>query len=186
MKKREFTESQVEWIRENIKHMSTRKCAEEFSKAFNLPLGQTELRRVMARNEIKASVRRNEFLPIGTEKWNDYYQCIIVKTGDYHCQKGVDRKQRDIQRNKNWTFKQNLVWEQATGKKLGWREVVIFLDGDRTNYSPENLYAVPLNVAGTIEKMRMHSEDKDIYKTALIWGELYYEVKRTGRMVIVE
>ena len=54
---------------------------------------------------------------------------------------------------------------------------MVFLDGNRMNYNPDNLYAVPLNVAGTIEKMRMHSENAEIYKTALIWGKLYYAMK---------
>ena len=58
------------------------------------------------------------------------------------------------------------------------RECVIFLDGNRMNYNPDNLYAVKMNVAGTIEKMQMHSEDKDIYKTALMWGELFYLMKK--------
>jgi hypothetical protein len=46
------------------------------------------------------------------------------------------------------------------------------------NYDPDNLYAVPLQVVGTIAKMHMNSEDPDIYKTALIWGELYFELKK--------
>jgi len=174
---RVFTSEQVEWIRENIKSMTTRECAERFSEHFNQPTGQTMLRRVMAKNQIQASGKLNDFTPIGTERYSDYYQCMIVKTGNYHCEKGVNVKDRDKQRNRNWTLKQNLVWEKANGRKLQWREVVVFLDGNRMNYAPENLYAVPLNVVGTIEKMRMHSEDKDIYKTALIWGELYYALK---------
>lgn len=175
--RRTFTDEQVEFIRENILDMSTRDCAKAFSEFFNEPLGQTELRRVMKRNNIEASVKRNDFIPVGTERYSSYYQCILVKVGEYHCHKGDNRTERNYKRNCNWKLKQNLIWEQANGKELPWRWVVIFLDGDRTNYSPDNLYAVPLNVAGTIEKMRMHSEDADIYKTALIWGQLYYALK---------
>lgn len=178
--KRIFTDEQVEFIRENIRDMSTRDCANAFSEFFNEPLGQTELRRVMTRNGIQASRKRNDFSPIGTERYSDYYQCIMVKVGEYRCQKGECRTERNYKRNLNWKLKQNLIWEQTNGKELPWRWVVVFLDGDRMNYSPENLYAVPLNVAGTIERMRMHSENADIYKTALIWGELYYTLKERG------
>lgn len=180
MRKRTFTEEQVEFVRENMKSMSTRECAERFSERFGVPTGQTVIRRVMKHNQIQASVKRNDFLPVGTEKYSDYYQCMVVKTGEYHCEKGVSAKERNRERNKNWALKQNIVWEKANGRKLQWREVVIFLDGDRMNYDPDNLYAVPLNVAGTIEKMRMHSENDQIYKTALIWGQLYFNLKGVG------
>lgn len=178
--KRIFTDEQVEFIRENIQTMSTRECARAFSEKFAEPLGQTELRRVMTRNGIQTSRKRNDFAPIGTERYSDYYQCMMVKVGEYRCHKGDSRSERDYNRNANWKLKQNLIWEQTTGKELPWRWVVIFLDGDRTNYNPENLYAVPLNVAGTIEKMRMHSENPEIYKTALMWGQLYFILKETN------
>ena len=175
--RRIFTDEQVEFIRENIQTMSTRECARAFSEFFSEPLGQTELRRVMARNGIQSSKKRNDFAPIGTERYSEYYQCMMVKVGGYQCHKGDSRSERDYKRNANWKLKQNLVWEQANGKELPWRWVVVLLDGDRMNYNPDNLYAVPLNVAGTIEKMRMHSENAEIYKTALIWGKLYYAMR---------
>lgn len=175
--KRNFTDEQVEFIRENIQTMSTRECARAFSEFFAEPLGQTQLRRVMKQNGIAASVQRNDFAPIGTELYSEYYQCVMVKVGSYQCHKGDSRSERDYKRKANWKLKQNIVWEKSNGKELPWRWVVVFLDGNRMNYNPDNLYAVPLNVAGTIEKMRMHSENAEIYKTALIWGELYFAIR---------
>ena len=175
--KRIFTDEQVEFIRENIQTMSTRQCAEAFSAFFAEPLGQTELRRVMHRNGIQASKKRNDFAPIGAERYSEYYQCVMVKVGGYRCNKGDSRSERDYKRNVNWKLKQNLVWEQTNGKELPWRWVVVFLDGNRMNCNPDNLYAVPLNVVGTIEKMRMHSENPEIYKTALIWCKLFFAMK---------
>ena len=131
----------------------------------------------MTRNGIIASVKRNDFLPIGTERYSRYYDCIMVKVGDNHVCKEVSSQERDRKRNANWKLKQNLIWEQTTGKELPWRWVVVFLDGNRMNYEPDNLYAVPLQVMGTIERMRMHSENPEIYKTALIWGQLYFALR---------
>ena len=131
----------------------------------------------MEQNGIKSNIGRKKFLPIGTEQYSKYYDCMIVKVWDYHIDRRKPSKENARLRDKNWALKQNVVWEQTNGRKLKWREVVIFLDGNRMNYEPDNLYAVPMNVAGTIEKMRMHSEDPDIYKTALVWGELYYLMK---------
>lgn len=181
MRKRIESAQQIEWLKKNTPSMTTRQLAEQFSEVFHVPTCQTQIRRMLERHGLQASGKKKSFVPVGTEMYNDYYKCMVVKTGDYRCGKGVDRKERDRQRNKNWTLKQNLVWEKANGRKLEWREVVIFLDGDRMNYDPENLFAVPMNVAGTIERMQMHSEDKDIYKTALIWGQLFFELKNARK-----
>jgi len=179
---RTFTQEQIDWVRENICFMSTRECARAYTEEFGEPLGQTQLRRLMNRNGISASIKSNSHVPVGTEKYSHYYKCMMVKVADsvVSGMKRDDERFRHI-RNNSWKLKQNLVWEKEHGKSLPPHHVVIFLDGDRMNYQPENLYAVPLQIAGTIHKMRMDSEDPDIYRTALVWGELYFLLKRKGK-----
>lgn len=177
--KRIETSEQVEFIRQAIQTMSTRECAKAFTEKFGESLGQTQLRRIMDRNGIKASVKRNEFLPIGYERYSDYYKCMMVKVGDYHISKEDSKNQRSKNRNSNWQLKQNYVWEKTNKTKIPKRWVVVFLDGNRMNYDPENLFAVPLQVAGTVEKFKMHSENPIIYKTALVWGTLFFILKHT-------
>lgn len=176
--KRTFTHEQIEWVRSNIQFMSTRECANAFSEEFSEPLGQTQLRRLMDRNGISARAQPNGHVPVGTERYSDYYKCMMVKVADSKVA-GIGRGDKEFRkiRNSSWRLKQNVVWEQAHGVQLPPHHVVIFLDRNRDNYDPNNLFAVPLNVAGTITKMRMDSEDPDIYKTALIWGELYFSLK---------
>lgn len=177
--KRVETSEQVEFIRQAIQSMSTRECAKAFSERFGEDLGQTQLRRIMNRNGIKASKRNNDFLPIGTEKYSKYYECMMVKVGDYHVSSDDSKSQQNRKRNANWKLKQNYVWEQANQTTLPKYWVVVFLDNNRMNYEPKNLFAVPLQVAGTIEKLKMHSEDPIIYKTALVWGTLFFILKHT-------
>lgn len=177
--KRVETSEQVEFIRQAIQTMSTRECAKAFSERFGEALGQTQLRRIMNRNGIKASVKKNDFLPIGTEKYSDYYKCMMIKVGDYHVSDEDSKSQQSRKRNANWKLKQNYIWEQYNKTKLPKQWIVVFLDNNRMNYEPENLFAVPLQVAGTIEKLKMHSEDPIIYKTALTWGILFFILKHT-------
>ena len=176
MKKRNFTEEQVEFIRMGILDLPTRKLAEAYTKYFGEPLSQTELRRAMERNGIENPRKENLKLPVGTERYSKYYDCIIVKVKDVSV-KGLPQKEYGKARNGMWQLKQNLVWEKSNDKKLPKGYVVIFLDGDRTNYEPSNLYATALNVAGTVKRMNMTSEDAEVYKTALMWGDLYYALK---------
>lgn len=177
MKRRYFTPQQIEFVREGITELPTRRLAEAFTERFGEPIGQTELRRLMVRNGIENPRKEYSQLPIGYERYSTYYDCMVVKVDDVSVS-GKKKEDYAKCRQNNWKLKQNLVWEQYTGKSLPWRHIVVFLDGDRMNYNPDNLYAVPLNVAGTIEKMKMHSEDAAIYKTALTWGELYYQLKK--------
>lgn len=172
---RDLSDREIQFIKDNIISMPTRKLAEEFSLYFE-PIGQTQLRRMMKKYGIKNPRKEPSMLPVGTERYSKYYDCIIVKVEEISV---AGLKDKNL-RNKQWKLKQNLIWEQTNNRELPPKWVVIFLDGDRTNYDPDNLYAVPLQIAGTIEKMKMHSENKDVYKTALIWGELYFALMENG------
>lgn len=48
----------------------------------------------------------------------------------------------EIKINGKWISKARYVYEQATGKKVGKDEVVVFLDGDINNFNLENLLCV--------------------------------------------
>jgi len=185
MTAKELTSEQVEFLKEGIKTLPTRKLAETFTDAFGIYLCQTELRRVCEKYEIKNPRKEYSQLPIGYERYSEYYDCIVVKVSDVSVS-GANKKDYAKLRQNNWKFKQNLIWEQTHGRKLGWREIVMFLDGDRTNYDPDNLYAVPMNVAGSIKRMDMMSEDAEINKTALMWGQLYYMLPQQTREKIKE
>lgn len=178
---RTFTAEEIEFLGQALKDNGTRKVADMYRERYSAPLSQTHLRRVMQEYGLKPGKKQNVAIPVGTEKYSEYYDCIFVKT--HHCdtRKIKDKKKRDYLRNLQWEMKQNVVWEKTMGCKLpkGW--VVIFLDGNRMNYDQNNLYAVPIHVAGTIEKMKMHSENATIYKTALMWGQLFYEMKKSDQ-----
>lgn len=156
----EFTEDERVFVSDLVTQMiPQRKIVELFNQTFGKNIGQTQLRRMMRRSGIESVKKERTAVPIGYEYYSSYYKCKVVKVSH--------------ERN-GWKLKQNLVWEQAIGKQLPRHSVVIFLDGNRDNYAPDNLYAVPLHVVGNIEKWQMHSEEPMIYKSALMYGELYF------------
>lgn len=179
--RRTYSEEQIAFVRENIRNMSTRECARAFSERFST-ISQTCLRRLMEKNQIRARVTENRHTPVGTERYSNYYQCMMVKVSESRVA-GISKDNPEYKkiRNNCWQLKQNAVWEKANGRKLKRREVVVFLDGNRMNYTPANLFAVPLEIAGSIKRMDMESEDPEIYKTALTWGKLYFEMKKQCR-----
>lgn len=183
MTTKELTTEQIEFLKEWIQTLPTRKLAEKFTQTFNTYLCQTELRRICTKYGIQNPRKEFSQLPIGTERYSKYYDCIFVKVADTSVA-GKNKKEYAKLRQNNWQMKQNMIWEQTHGRKLKWREVVMFLDGDRTNYSPDNLYAVQINVAGTVKHVGMMSEDATINKTALMWGELFYMLPQSMRQNI--
>lgn len=183
MKRREFTTEQIEFIRDNLQIMSTRKVAEAYTIHFGEPLGQTELRRVCQRNGIENPRKENKMLPLGTERYSEYYQCMMIKTSLFSA-KGIKPSiKREIARNNQWQLKQNYVWEQTHGKKLPKGMVVVFLDGDRMNYDPSNLVAAPLQNVGFVYRTGVASEFAPVMRSALKYAELYFAVKETGGLL---
>lgn len=52
------------------------------------------------------------------------------------------RQHRKGKRNDQWVLKQRFIWEQHHGRPVPDGCKVIFCDGDRTNFSPDNLLLV--------------------------------------------
>ena len=178
MRKREFTDEQVEFIRTGLQTMSTRKVAEAYSRHFGEPLGQTQLRRACDRNGISNPRGENEPLPTGHERWSDFYQCYVVKVRQISVKGMKPSRERERLRASQWQLKQVYVWENANGCKLpdGW--VIVFLDGDRTNYDPKNLYASPLEEVGYVYRTKIDSEFPPVMKSALMCSELAFALSR--------
>lgn len=174
MRKREFTPEQVEFVRSNIQVMSGRKVAKAFTEHFGEPLGQTQLRRLCERNAIKNPRKEFSALPVGYERWSEYYQCYMVKVKQISVKGMKPSHERRKLRDSQWKMKQTYVWEQTHGKELPNDMIIVFLDGDRTNYNPENLYAAPLQNVGYVYRTNMNSEFAPVMKSALICADLAF------------
>ena len=170
MKKREFNSEQIQFVRHLVESgIPQRKIAEEYTERFHEKIGQTEVRRLMAKNGINSFRQEKTSAPIGYEYYSSHYRCVLVKVS-------MDRKAF----KNGFRFKQSVVWETYTGKKIPHGYGVAFLDGNRMNYNPENLFCCPLNVIGNVEKWNMHSENPEIYKAALMYGELYFSMMKNA------
>lgn len=176
MRKRNFTKEQVEFVRENIRTMSTRKVAAAYTERFGEPLGQTQLRRLCERNGIENPRQANKPLPVGYERWSDYYQCYVVKVRQISVKGMRPSKERRRIRDSQWQLKQNYIWELEHHRKLPKDWIVVFLDGDRTNYEPNNLYAATLEEIGYTYRTKINSEFAPVMRSALICSKLAFSL----------
>lgn len=74
--------------------------------------------------------KRDSGYPVGHELWRNGY--LMVKTTD----------DESIPCNKRWQSKQIIVWEQYHKTKVPKGHIVIFKDGDNTNFSIDNLLMI--------------------------------------------
>ena len=109
-------------------------------------------------NPKKASAMGN-IIPIGTE----YIKpdgMVLVK----------------VKPNK-WKYKQRYIYEQYHKVELPKDIMVIFLDGDRTNFDINNLMAVSTPEYNCIKNKDLLSKNGMATKTAILGARLYYKIK---------
>lgn len=75
-----------------------------------------------------------------------------------------------------WEYKQRYLYEKYHGV-LPKNYMVIFLDGDRTNYDINNLFAVTTKEYNYIKNKGLISNDAEITKTAILTARLNYITK---------
>ena len=76
-----------------------------------------------------------------------------------------------------WKYKQRHIYEQYNKVELPKETMVIFLDGDRTNFDINNLMAVSTPEYNCIRNKDLLSNDSMMTKTAILGARLYYKIK---------
>ena len=69
--------------------------------------------------------------------------------------------------NKNWKPKQQIVYEQHYGP-IPPKHKVIFADGDRFNFNPDNLILVSNSEELIMNKRKLRYKDKELTRTGSI------------------
>ena len=96
-------------------------------------------------------------IPVGSER----------ETKDGYIEVKVRERSPVPGTNKCWKLKQRVVWEREHGEELphGW--VVLFADGDRRNFDPGNLVAIPQGINQVIQTQGLSYCDRATLETAI-------------------
>lgn len=144
-----------------VKHSEERK---EYSKRY-YDENRDEINRYR-RGERPAKNPNSLRRPIGSEKV-DKHGCIIVKIGE-------DNK---------WRLKHHLIYEDYYGEKVRELDKVVFLDGNKRNFNPENLVKVSPEEHMCLLGSKILCNDAKLNKVAINTAKLIMAVnkKRKGR-----
>lgn len=99
--------------------------------------------------------------PLGTE---------VLKEGRYYVKVSDASGAHNIA--KRWQLRSRLVWEQHNNQKIPDGHVVIHLDGDSTNDSPNNLMLVDKSITAIINRQLKLTNDAEINKTIILTAKL--------------
>ena len=78
-----------------------------------------------------------------------------------------------------WQLLQRYVWEKENGRKLLKNECVIFLDGNKENFNPDNLMAIKRSELVRINQNHRVTNNKDLTKAG-VYIEIIKERIRNG------
>lgn len=182
MNKYWYTEDQKQWIIENYPKPGT---ADDKAKEFNSIFctkrsGQTikEMARLLGVSlseegmaEYKKKSKEHIVNYNRTERSTPIGEFGRPTGGGYICRKMEDG---------SWMLRHRYEYEKHHGEiKKG--NVVIFLDGNKENFNPQNLAQVPLSYQGMMTAHKLWSIDPDITRTSIRWCDLYSVMLRKER-----
>lgn len=116
--------------------------------------------------QFKKGNRPANWVPIGTER--------ISKDGY------IEVKVADGKLNKNWKAKHIQVWETANGP-IPRGHVVIFGDGDKRNFNPNNLLLVSRAQLARLNQNNLIQNDVELTKTGIIIADIYSKISERKR-----
>lgn len=139
---------------------------EDFEREFGTPISGTQVSLFRAeyglqRRRGNRTAHRKTHVPIGTERRMKGY--IKVKVSD---------ESGRPQSKDNWMMKQRWIWEQSHGEPVPDDHLVMFADGDRRNFDPDNLVAVPRKLIGALNSGGFEWHDAESLNAAVALASL--------------
>lgn len=179
-----YTATEDEWLKAHADDGTWQEVTQEFNTLFGTTMKSVSdhaiktlgIHKTINRSQCPKGTRINtNTLPIGTERFNG--QDVYVKIADNinDCQNRRMPSKRD---DPNWKRKDYIVWESA-GNRLpkDASEMLIHLNGNRTDCRIENLYLITRRINFELVKNKWHSENAELTLLAIKYCELVDAIK---------
>lgn len=162
-----LTEEQKAFIEEYYPHHSVAETAKAFNEKFGTDKQKYTMRNYARKHglvvdgEVVTKSKRSPHCKGGSSKRAERDIGSVRFDGRYWVVKTKD----------GWKPCHKAVWEEHHGKsKKGY--AVIFLDGDNSNYSVENLAEVPISYLGMLETNGLRSSHPMLTQAGIAWCDL--------------
>ena len=144
---------EIDWLRKNAPYFSLSELVEMHNEVFEKKRTHQSLQSMASRNNIKILSDKDSFF----DHWHKNSKLTRDVGSIHHAAGGREfvkvaqnNSQKRLKSKEMWILRSRYEYERQYGIKPKRGEVVIHLDGDKTNYSKENLYLVPNYINGYI------------------------------------
>lgn len=203
-KRIELSKEQEEWIYSELQTKTYKQIAPELKEVYGIEIRYDSLRHYMERHgyrsprngrfskghisprsgkprtfrseKAKENSEANQFqtgntpqtwVPIGTQSGPD-------KNGYYRIKVSDDK---NVPSRKNWKFKHRVIYEETYGP-IPEGHYVVFLDGNRENFDPKNLMAVPGGAKSYFNRKFGYTGNAEANKANWLLATLEYKAKK--------
>lgn len=172
----QYTEAEIEWLRENQDTMTREKLTKAFNEKFGASVKQTSISDICTKrlgllrsvNPTCYGKKEKEQLPIGTVRKS--------QTGTYIKVKDSRNGHFSGYQEPYWMPLQKKIYQDAYGE-IEKGKMVCFLDGNADNFDIDNLYPIDRRISALMSSNQWWTKDKEHTLTAIKWCELQYALK---------
>lgn len=173
-----YTNEMIEFLKEVAPQKTYKEITELFNKKFNLEVTAGIIKNLLSRKKIytgtlgqfkKGSIPWNKGLktgikprrydkngdviwiekPVGSEYiTNDGYTIVKTKAPNF------------------WEYKQRVIWKKTHGE-IPHNHVIIFADGNKSNFDIDNLICVSKNELRQLNRYKLKKDDADLTKVGI-------------------
>lgn len=168
-----LTDEQKAFIEEYYPHHSVKETTEAFNEKFGTDkkkytmLNYARKHSLVVDEEIVTKAKRYPHRIGGTAKNKEREIGSLRFDGQYWL----------IKTESGWKPCHRAVWEEHFGK-VGKGNAVIYLDGDRTNWSIKNLEEVPITYLGMLDKNGLRSKHPVLTEAGILWCDLQVAIDK--------
>ena len=178
-----WTETELEYLREIAKGKYISEIVELMSKKFNYSFRKTQIKSAMTKHKIKNNMKCK--VRKGTKPWN---KGIKIGNSHIHNLKSIGDEYVNsegfimikLDNPIRWVHKHRYIYEQAHGE-IGKNNVIIFLDGDKTNLSLDNLHCITRKQLMKMNQNNLFYSDPELTKVGIEVAKLMLKVNEAKR-----
>ena len=176
-----YTNEMIEFLKEVTPQKTYKEITELFNRRFNLDVTAEKIKSLLSRKKIHTGTKGCLYKK-GSVPWNKgvYGYMGANKTSFKKGHKpknwkpvGSERVDTEgytlikIAEPRKWVLKHRIIWEEHYKMKVPFGQVIIFGDGDKTNFNIENLICVSRKELRVLNKCSLIKKDLELTKTGL-------------------
>lgn len=182
-----YSVEQANFLKENVKGRTNRELTDMFNKHFDMNLNKSQIENFKKDNRLRSEL---DFSNFKLKPGQQLSKGTQFKKGDVpanHKPIGSERIDRDGYTlvkvsdhkdwHKRWRHKHKVVWEEANGP-IPKGYVVLFGDGNRLNYSLDNLILATRAQLAILNKHKLIQNDSNLTKTGVLVADLYLKINQ--------